>query len=60
MLAARDLAPIRQMTAVEPTLSVPWPDARPLPDTFFDRDAQLLARGGAYARMWQLQQSGED
>ena len=44
MLAARDLAPIRQMTAVEPTISVPWPDARPLPDTFFDRDAQLLAR----------------
>ncbi|VEE17288.1 3-methyladenine DNA glycosylase [Ectopseudomonas mendocina] len=28
----------------EPTLSLPWPGARPLPDTFFDRDAQLLAR----------------
>lgn len=28
----------------EPTLSLPWPGAKPLPDTFFDRDAQLLAR----------------
>ena len=25
-------------------LALPWPDARPLPDEFFDRDAQLLAR----------------
>jgi len=24
--------------------ALPWPDARPLPDAFFDRDAQLLAR----------------
>ncbi|HBZ95359.1 MAG TPA: 3-methyladenine DNA glycosylase, partial [Pseudomonas sp.] len=32
------------MTPAAPTLSLPWPDARPLPDTFFDRDAQLLAR----------------
>lgn len=24
--------------------ALPWPDARPLPDSFFDRDAQLLAR----------------
>ena len=44
MLAARDLAPLRQMKPAEPTLSLPWPGARPLPDTFFDRDAQLLAR----------------
>ncbi|RIA19989.1 DNA-3-methyladenine glycosylase [Ectopseudomonas oleovorans] len=28
----------------EPTLSLPWPAARPLPDAFFDRDAQLVAR----------------
>lgn len=28
----------------EPTLSLPWPGARPLPAAFFDRDAQLLAR----------------
>ncbi|WP_337056473.1 DNA-3-methyladenine glycosylase [Pseudomonas sp. USHLN015] len=27
-----------------PTLSLPWPGARPLDDGFFDRDAQLLAR----------------
>jgi DNA-3-methyladenine glycosylase len=27
-----------------PASPLPWPDARPLPDTFFDRDAQLLAR----------------
>lgn len=27
-----------------PTLSLPWPGARPLGDGFFDRDAQLLAR----------------
>ena len=32
------------MMPAETTLSVPWPGARPLPDTFFDRDAQLLAR----------------
>lgn len=46
MLAARDsaYAPIQQMTPAEPHLSLPWPGARPLPDTFFDRDAQLLAR----------------
>lgn len=24
--------------------ALPWPDAQPLPDSFFDRDAQLLAR----------------
>ncbi|MGB4072306.1 DNA-3-methyladenine glycosylase [Pseudomonas sp.] len=28
----------------EPTLSLPWPDARALPASFFDRDARLLAR----------------
>lgn len=28
----------------EPTLSLPWPAAQPLPDAFFDRDAQLVAR----------------
>lgn len=28
----------------DPILSLPWPDARPLPDTFFDRDALLVAR----------------
>lgn len=28
----------------EPTLSLPWPQARPLPDAFFDRDAQQVAR----------------
>jgi DNA-3-methyladenine glycosylase len=28
----------------EPTLSLPWPQARPLADAFFDRDAQLVAR----------------
>ncbi|MGH8352566.1 MAG: DNA-3-methyladenine glycosylase [Pseudomonas sp.] len=28
----------------DPTLSLPWPHARPLPDAFFDRDAQTLAR----------------
>ena len=28
----------------EPTPSLPWPAARPLPDTFFNRDAQLVAR----------------
>lgn len=28
----------------KPTLSLPWPAARPLPDAFFDRDAQLVAR----------------
>jgi len=28
----------------DPTLSLPWPSARPLPDAFFDRDAQLVAR----------------
>lgn len=27
----------------DPTLSLPWPGARPLADGFFDRDAQLLA-----------------
>lgn len=27
----------------EPTLSLPWPDARPLPAAFFHRDPQLLA-----------------
>ncbi|PZP80266.1 MAG: 3-methyladenine DNA glycosylase, partial [Ectopseudomonas oleovorans] len=27
-----------------PSSNLPWPDARPLPDSFFDRDAQLLAR----------------
>ena len=29
----------------EPTLSLPWPGARPLPDAFFDRDAQQVAQG---------------
>ncbi|MFC5697789.1 DNA-3-methyladenine glycosylase [Pseudomonas sp. GCM10022186] len=28
----------------DPILSLPWPGARPLTDTFFDRDAQLVAR----------------
>lgn len=28
----------------DPILSLPWPDARPLSDAFFDRDAQLVAR----------------
>ncbi|MGG2398717.1 DNA-3-methyladenine glycosylase [Pseudomonas sp. SH1-B] len=28
----------------EPTLSLPWPGANPLPDSFFNRDAQLVAR----------------
>ncbi|WP_171252875.1 DNA-3-methyladenine glycosylase, partial [Acinetobacter baumannii] len=28
----------------DPILSLPRPDARPLPDTFFDRDALLVAR----------------
>lgn len=28
----------------EPTLSLPWPGARPLADAFFDRDAQQLAQ----------------
>lgn len=28
----------------EPTLSLPWPGTRPLPDTFFDRDAQQVAQ----------------
>ncbi|MGE8500870.1 MAG: DNA-3-methyladenine glycosylase [Pseudomonas sp.] len=28
----------------KPTLSLPWPAAQPLPDAFFDRDAQLVAR----------------
>ncbi|BAN46524.1 DNA-3-methyladenine glycosylase [Metapseudomonas resinovorans] len=28
----------------DPTLNPPWPGARPLADTFFDRDAQLVAR----------------
>jgi DNA-3-methyladenine glycosylase len=28
----------------EPTLSLPWPQARPLADAFFDRDAQQVAR----------------
>lgn len=32
------------MKPADPALSLPWPDANPLPDTFFDRDAQLLAR----------------
>lgn len=32
------------MKPAEPTLSLPWPGARPLPDAFFDRDAQLVAR----------------
>ncbi|KAF1052859.1 MAG: putative 3-methyladenine DNA glycosylase [Stenotrophomonas maltophilia] len=30
--------------AANPILSLPWPDAHPLPDTFFDRDALLVAR----------------
>lgn len=29
---------------IEPTLSLPWPGARPLPDAFFDRDAQQVAQ----------------
>lgn len=28
----------------DPTLSLPWPQARPLTDAFFDRDAQCVAR----------------
>ncbi|WP_375740271.1 DNA-3-methyladenine glycosylase [Pseudomonas boanensis] len=28
----------------DPILSLPWPGARPLPDAFFDRDAQQVAR----------------
>ncbi|SDH26255.1 DNA-3-methyladenine glycosylase [Pseudomonas benzenivorans] len=28
----------------EPILSLPWPQARPLPDGFFDRDARQVAR----------------
>lgn len=28
----------------EPTLSLPWPEGRALPASFFDRDARLLAR----------------
>ena len=35
---------MRQMKPADTALSLPWPDANPLPDTFFDRDAQLLAR----------------
>ena len=28
----------------DPTLSLPWPQARPLDDGFFQRDAQCVAR----------------
>lgn len=35
---------MQQIMPAEPTLSLPWPQARPLPDAFFDRDAQLVAR----------------
>lgn len=31
-------------SAPMPHSPAPWPEARPLPDSFFDRDAQLLAR----------------
>jgi DNA-3-methyladenine glycosylase len=46
MLAAPDqnAAPLRHIMPAESSLSLPWPGARPLPDAFFDRDAQLLAR----------------